>query len=600
MSTTTDAPLPALDTTSPQLTVRAVLAGCLIGGVLSLSNIYAGLKIGWGFNMSITAMLVAFGLFRVVSRRPFGMLENNINQTAASAAASISSAGLVAPIPAYTILTGEKLSYPVLVVWTAAASLLGVVVAVGLRRQLIVVDRLPFPSGVASAETIKQMYAHGAEALGRVKMLALGAVVGAGTKLVVHFAKLHPVALPGAVAAKGAGAATTASYSLGNLTLALEPSMLLTGMGAIIGLRAGASLLLGAIISWLWLAPLALDAGWAQPGKLDPGASWFGPITKWLLWPGVALMVTSSLTSVAFSWRSIVNALRGRRTDDVADVDPRHLVPRRAFLAGLAVSLVLATASQTAFFDVPLWLAVFAVLFSFVLAVVAGRVSGETGITPVGPMGKVTQLVFGALSPGDVAGNLMAANVTGGSASQCGDLLHDLKTGALIGASPRQQAVAQVAGVIAGAVVGCIGYLVLVPDPKAMLLTPEWPAPAVVAWKAVAEVFKEGLSAMPPMALQAMAIAGAIGVALPLLEKTLPARVVKFLPSAGSLGLAAVIPAQNAISMFLGAAAAALVARRWPAWSKRFVVVLAAGLVAGESLVGVGLAIWQTITGLAG
>lgn len=599
MATSPDAPFPDVDTSSPQLTLRAVATGCIVGGLLSLSNIYAGLKIGWGFNMSITAMLVAYGFYRVASRRPFGLLENNINQTTASAAAYISSAGLVAPIPAYTILTGHKLSYPVLVAWTAAASLLGVVVAIGLRRQLIVVDKLPFPSGVASAETIKQIYAHGAEAMGRVKMLALGGILGAATKAVAHFGKLHPVGLPGTIAAQGAGAATTTGYTLGNLTLALDPSVLMIGTGAIIGLRAGASLLLGALLSWLWLAPMALDAGWATPGRLDPDASWFAPITKWLLWPGVAMMVTSSLTSVAFSWRSVVAALRGRRGDAAEDVDERHLVPRRAFLAGFAVVLVAATISQTAFFGIPLWLAAFAVVFSFVLAVVAGRVSGETGITPVGPMGKVTQLVFGALRPGDVAGNLMAANVTGGSASQCGDLLHDMKCGSLLGASPRQQTIAQVFGVLAGAIVGSAGYLVLVPDPKAMLLTPEWPAPAVVAWKAVAELFQVGLQAMPPKALEAMAIAAAVGVALPILEKTLPARFARWVPSAGSLGLAAVIPGQNSLSMFVGAAAGALVARFRPEWAKRYVIVLAAGLIAGESLVGVALAIWATITGVA-
>jgi hypothetical protein len=173
--------------------VRAVLAGCLIGGVLSLSNIYAGLKIGWGFNMSITAMLLAFAFFRLTSKRPFGMLENNINQTGASAAASISSAGLVAPIPAYTILTGKTLSYFELVVWTAAVSLVGVVVAIGLRKQMIVVDKLPFPGGVASAETIKQIYAHGKEAMARVRCARLRRARRRRREARAHFAKLHPL-----------------------------------------------------------------------------------------------------------------------------------------------------------------------------------------------------------------------------------------------------------------------------------------------------------------------------------------------------------------------------------------------------------------------
>ncbi|MBX3250717.1 MAG: OPT/YSL family transporter [Myxococcales bacterium] len=601
---------PPLDLDSPQLTIRALVSGCLIGGVLSLCNIYAGLKIGWGFNMSITAMLIAFGVFRAFGR-PMGLLENNINQTTASSAASISSAGLVAPIPAFTILTSEELSYPVLVLWTAAVSLVGVVVAIGLRRQMIEVDKLPFPGGVASAETIKQIYAQGKEAMARVMMLVSGAVVGAVVKLTAHFAKLHALALPGSITAKAGAASGVSKYTFANLGFSLDPSVLMIGVGAIIGLRAGVSLILGAGLSWLWLAPWALDEGWAQPGPLNEEAMWFGAVNKWMLWPGVAMMVTASLTSFAFSWKSIVTAIRGGkstsdasdpyRSGDLAD-DPRvrQDVPRNVFLIGLVVALVAASVTQTTFFGIPLWIAVAGVLFTFVLAVVAGRVSGETGITPVGPMGKVTQLLFGVVSPGDVAGNLMAANVTGGAASQCADLLHDLKTGALIGASPRQQAFGQFFGVMAGALIGCWGYLLLCPDPAGMLLTDEWPAPAVAAWKAVAELFREGLAAMPAMAPEAMAIAGGLGVVLAVAEKVVPKKALMWVPSPGSIGLAMVVPALYSISMFLGAIAAFGVTKVQPAWAKRFLIVLAAGLIAGESLVGVGLAIYETIAGVAG
>ncbi|MEM9073609.1 MAG: OPT/YSL family transporter, partial [Myxococcota bacterium] len=246
------------------------------------------------------------------------------------------------------------------------------------------------------------------------------------------------------------------------------------------------------------------------------------------------------------------------------------------------------------------WIAVLGVLLTFVLAIVAARVSGETGITPVGPMGKVTQLIFGVISPGNVAGNLMAANVTGGAASQCADLLHDMKTGALIGASPRFQALSQGFGILAGALIGCAGYLVLVPDPAGMLLTDEWPAPAVAAWKAVAELFREGLDAMPTMAPEAIAIAGGIGIFLAILEKALPKKIAFWVPSPSSIGLAMVVPALYSISMFLGGLIAWGLGKRIPKWSKRFVIVIAAGLIAGESLVGVGIAIYETITGVSG
>jgi uncharacterized oligopeptide transporter (OPT) family protein len=194
----------------------------------------------------------------------------------------------------------------------------------------------------------------------------------------------------------------------------------------------------------------------------------------------------------------------------------------------------------------------------------------------------------------------MTANVTGGAASQCGDLLHDLKTGLMIGASPRHQFVAQVFGALSGALIGTAGYLLIVPDPRGMLITDEWPAPAVATWKAVAEVFMRGLEAMPGGAVEAMVIAGGAGVALAVIEKIAPARFAKWIPSPSAVGLAFVIPAWNAMSVLGGGLLAYFLTRYVKSWATRFVIVIAAGIVAGESLTGVGLAIEKVITGMAG
>jgi uncharacterized oligopeptide transporter (OPT) family protein len=232
-------------------------------------------------------------------------------------------------------------------------------------------------------------------------------------------------------------------------------------------------------------------------------------------------------------------------------------------------------------------------LLSYVLAVVAARVSGETGITPIGAIGKITQLTFGALTPGNVTANLMTANVSGGAAGQCADLLHDLRTGEIIGATPHFQVTAQVFGVFTGSIVGSLVYLAVIPDPQAMLLTPEWPAPAVATWKAVAEVLSAGFEAVPEGAVPAMAIAAMLGVLLVLGERTLPPWLGGKLPSGPAIGLAFVIPAWNSISMCLGGVIAALLWRYRPDWAERRQTALAAGLVAGESLAGVGMAMVQ-------
>ncbi len=619
---------PPVNRAAAQLTIRAVVTGMILGGVLSLCNVYSGLLIGWGFNMSITAALLGFGfwqtLSKVIGSEDWGILENNINQTAASSAASISSAGLVAPIPALTMLTGYQFTWGVLAVWTFIITLCGIVVAIGLRRQMLIVDALPFPSGIATAETVKRMYARGSEAMSQVRMLVGGATFAAALKLAVDLIPIPKGLVPGGFKASGAAAdAGVRTISLKNMTFAFDPSLLLAAVGAIIGMRAAASMMLGAVIAWGFLGPWVLELGWADITKTAEGAiavdkPWYGKTMKWLLWPGVAMMVTASLTSFAFSWRSVLNAIRGGRgkgggadggasegdgdeeAAGVTSIEDADEVPRSYFLGGLGVVLVAATITQITFFGITWWTAIFGVMLTFLLAIVAARVSGETGVTPVGAMGKVTQLTFGVITPGDPTANLMAANVTGGAASQCADLLHDMKTGLMIGASPRLQSFAQVFGAFSGALIGCWAYLLIIPDPQNMLLTPEWPAPAVAAWKAVAEIFMSGIDAMPAGAIDAIYVAGGAGIILAILEKKLPKNLAKWTPSPAALGLAFVIPAWNSMSMFFGAIVALLVTKYAETWSERFLIVLASGLIAGESLMGVGLAIQKVIANVAG
>ena len=563
----------------PELTVRAVVTGMVIGALLTPCNVYSGLKIGWSFNMSIAAGLLGVGVWRasalVFGTRPWGLFENNINQTAASSSASIISAGLVAPIPALAMLTGQTLPWPLLTLWVLAVSLLGIVVAVGLRNQMLVRDHLAFPAGVATAETLREIHSHGLEAARRLRVLLIGAVVSGGVKLADAALTLPRLALPFSI--KGASAA--------NLGFVFDPSLLMLGFGTIIGLRAGLSLLVGAIAAWGVLGPMIVAKGWVAAGPAEANAAWFATLVEWLLWPGVTMMVVAALTAFLITLVRMMLRRQAKSSDSAPPV-----VPRQAFVAGLVATMVFAVVAEIGLFHIGAFEALLAVLLSYVLAIVAARVSGETGITPIGAMGKITQLTFGLVSPGAVTTNLMSANVTGGAAGQCADLMHDLRCGQLIGATPHFQVVAQVFGVLAGSLVGSLVYLILIPDPASMLITPEWPAPAVAVWKAVAEVMADGVGAIPKGAVPAMEISAVIGFALAVAEKTLPQKFAALLPSATAVGLAFVIPAWNSLSLALGAILAAAAMRVAPDWSKRRLIALAAGLVAGESLVGVVLA----------
>ncbi len=584
---TTEQPQPTpVDFHSPQLTWKSITTGMALGGTLSICNLYTGLKIGWGLNMSITGILLAFAFWHVVSKASgrrvsmMGQLENNVNQSAVSAGGAVTSAGLVSAIPALTLLDGVTLSWWQLSLWMCTVCFVGIAVAMGLRTQMIIRDQLPFPGGVSCAQTLKEIYATGSEAMQRVAMLGSAAVVGGLVKVaeILKWTKRTDMGL------------TVNGSSASVYSVALDPTLLMVAVGGLVGLRTCVSLMIGAIGGWIVLGSWIVDTGRSPAQR--------GPIGEWILWPGVTLMVVASLVSFSFSIPSILRAFRpsGDRTGGGGDTGE---VSRHWFFVSLVAALVLAVALQSWFFGISWWAAIAAVILSFALAVVASRVSGETNVTPVGAMGKVTQLAFAVLMPKSVAANLMSASVTAGAASQCADLMHDLKCGYILGGVARKQVVGQILGSVAGALVGSAFYLILVPDPQTMLLTTEWPAPAVAQWKAVAEVFRDGFDALPPGTLTAMKIAAIAGVVLPVLAKVLPAKAALFVPSAAAIGLAFVIPFSNSLSMFIGGLIAGGLTWAFPVWSARFLVTVCAGVVAGESLVGAGDAVRLLIQGVS-
>jgi uncharacterized oligopeptide transporter (OPT) family protein len=469
-----------------------------------------------------------------------------------------------------------------------------------LRKQMIEVDRLPFPSGTATAKTLEEIYAKGNQAASRLWMLIGTATLSSSVKMAEHFYELKRMAMPWTLVTRSGGAIAKSGapgLSGANLGFGFEPTLMMYGVGMLVGPRVGSSLFLGSLIAWLWLAPMAFDQGWIPPGPSGTNELWYIAGLKWLLWPGVSLMVFSALTSFAFSWRSVLAAfMPGKPVSDVMSKDDA-ILPRKYFLLALLMVTLLSVTLQVIFFNIAAWVATLGVLLTFVLALVATRVSGETNITPVGAMGKVTQLVFAVLAPAQPAANLMSACVTGGAASQCADLMHDLKTGHLIGTPPRLQLIAQLFGALSGSLIGAAGYLVLIKNPATELLTEEWPAPSVAAWKAVAELFMNGIQALPPGAIPGMWIGGIAGIILAVAEKVLPKKIRAWVPSPTSVGLGFVIPAYNGISIFIGAMLATLLEKIVPSWSARFLIICSSGIIAGESLSGVALAIMRIVSG---
>ncbi|MCY4595242.1 MAG: OPT/YSL family transporter [Bryobacterales bacterium] len=553
-----------------QLTARSIIAGCLLGGIVSCMNIYMGLKIGWSFGGSLIAAILGFALFMSLGRS-LSVLECNVTQTTGSAAGTMASAaGLLAAIPAMNLL-GFQIPLPGMFLWALSIAYLGVFFAVPLRRQMIEVDKLRFPTGTATAETILAMFAKASEAVEKARaLLWAGALAGAFTLLTYFIPDLEmpPTEI------LGIGALTVAAAW--GFQLYFGP--MLFGAGILIGPRVGASLALGAVVSWGVLGPWAQANGWAS-GEIMSYTD--GP-RGWLLWPGVAIMVSEALTSLALSWRTFIRAFKVGSVTGTGEVAGER-IPTAWWRNGLAVAAIGTTVAAWYLFEIPPHLTVLALVLSFALAAVAVRSTGETDINPVGGMGKVTQLVYGGLAPGSLGTNLMAAAVTGAGASQAADMMQDLKTGRLVGASPRRQFIAQLWGIGAG-VLFCIPAYLLVTSAYP-LGGEQLPAPAAFAWKAMAELLTQGLDALPPHAETAVVAGAAFGALLSVLRR-IPV-VAPYLPSGLAIGIAFIVQAFYSLVIFLGSLALVIWRRSSPASAKKLSFAIASGLVAGEGLFGI-------------
>lgn len=559
----------------PQLTVRAVVTGCLVGSVIACTNIYIGLKIGWTFGASIVSAVLGFSFFAVIDRR-LSVMETNIAQTAGSAAGSMASAaGLVAAIPAMQLM-GHQIAWWELTLWALAIAYLGVFFAVPLRRQMVLVDKLKFPTGTATAETITAMYSEASVAIAKARVLIFAGLFAGLFTLAYYFVPqleqppIHTwtgIAILGVLATWG-------------FKIYLGPALL--GAGFLIGPRVVLSLVAGAIIGWGILGPIAQSLGWAE-GEVNSYSD--GP-RGWILWPGVALMVSEALASVAFSWRTFVRALQGvAAAAEGGQVDnDEESIPNLWWIGGLAAGSILTMIIAQWVFGISWYFSLLAIALSSVLSVVAVRSTGETDINPVGGMGKVTQLVFGGLAQGQISTNLMCAAITGAGASQAADMMQDLKTGHLLGASPRKQFIAQLIGILAGIV-----FVV----PAYMLFTHAYeiggedglPAPAAFAWEAMAKLLADGFGALPAYSPHFVAAAAVVGVVLASLRRI--NTIAPYVPSGLALGIAFIVPPYYSLVMFYGLVIWLIWKAISPQSCRNFDFAIASGLIAGEGLMGI-------------
>jgi putative OPT family oligopeptide transporter len=577
----------------PNLTPRAVIIGMLIGAVMCLSNIYVFFKTGWSLGVTLTACILAYILFQALQAtgmrafsRPLGVLENNALTTVASGAGYMTAGGNAAAFGALLMITTVRPSQIGMVAWFAVISALGVFAAIPIKRQLINKEALAFPTGTATAETIRLLHEGGASSKGAKTGIALlwSGLFGAVLGLLRDAVELFPaVWAPGALKLAGA--------SIAKWTIAVRAEVVLLGAGAIMSFRTGWTMLLGAILNYGILAPQLFTDGQIKAVN-------YKAILDWTLWPGAAILVGAGLTQFALDYKSLGRAFSGLGA--MFDKSKRNAgtgisaveSPEWWFPAGFLVLSPFIVILMSVMFHIPMWAAVIAVPLAVLMGFIAARVTGETDVTPTKALGPVTQAVYGVITPGNMAGNIMSANVTGGIGLHAADLLTTLKTGWLLGAKPRHQLYAQLFGVIAGSVMIVVMFDLIVDPSK--LGSEEWPAPSCVVWAGVSKTFVSGIGSLPESAQTAIVVGFVLGIALALVEKFAPKHIKTYIPSAFGLGIAMVVPASSSIMMFLGAAIAEWVRRKTPQYES-YVIPVASGLIAGESLMGIIITIFKSV-----
>jgi len=603
----------------PQLTVRAALSGMLIGGALSLTNLYVGAKTGWTLGVGVTSVILAFAVFKIFSSLGLGseftVLENNCMQSIATAAGYMT-APLVSSLAAYMVITNTIIPMDVTMIWIVMIALLGVLFAFPLKRRFINDEQHPFPEGRAAGIVMDALHTSDArEGLLKAKLLAVFGGVSALVKLMTSGAimrSLHAgfLAIPGFLDEwiYRFWTPRIMGTELRQLTVRVEPDLIMFGAGGLMGIRVGTSLLIGALINYCILAPWMIARGDVVPNPeaLAKGVTTygFGQIVFWSLWPGVAVVTTASLLAFFAKPKVLLTAFTGlfsRKRNEDGDVLKHIELPMRVFVVGIPVVGAVLVFLTHRYFGVEYWHGIVAIPLIFVFTLIGVNSTALTSITPTGPLARLTQFTFAAIAPRNVTTNLISAGITAEVASNASNLLMDIKPGYMLGAKPRQQAIGHVLGIVAGAVVAVPVFYALFlgnTGPQGILDNEQYAFPAVRMWTAVAELLTSPSNRLPCSAWWAASIGAVVGIVLETLRLATKGR---FWLSGVGVGLGFVIHFHTCLAMFAGALCFWLAERRWrdPESKPHKTIVknqepICAGLIAGGALMGILVALIET------
>jgi putative OPT family oligopeptide transporter len=599
-----DQPVVPATVSLPEITVKAVVLSVILAAVLAAANAYLGLFAGMTVSASIPAAVTSMAILRLFRRS--NILENNIIQTAASSGEALA-AGVIFTIPAL-LLVGYWTNFDY---WQTASiatvgGLLGVLFTIPLRRALIVTARLRFPEGVATAAVLKvaapdRREARQAEAATDFRTLLSAALLGGAVKFGESGLRLWAESLEGA-----AQVGRTVVYA----GLNLSPALL--AVGFIIGLNTAVVVFLGGVLGWVVLMPAYGLINGLPPDRNGLAAA----MTIWsehIRYVGIGAMLTGGLWTLTKLrepvWKS-VGMLRDRYRQAGSSQSPLT-VPRTEQDASLGwivfpflISLApMAWIYTTVVDSVPIGLAmtvvmaIAAFLFSSVAAYMAGLVGSSSnpvsGVTIATIMVASLLLVLfmGAAHPAGPAATLVIGAVVCCAAAMGGDNLQDLKTGHLVGSTPWKQQVMQVVGVLTGAIV-LVPVLSLlqakygIGEPTVGHPHPLSAPQATLMASLTRSVFGAGL----PWPL--VGLGAGIGILVILVDRRQETHASDFRLPVLAVALGVYLPLKLSATIFMGGMIAALASRAAKhVEPSRPGLLFAAGLITGEALMGILLAI---------
>jgi putative OPT family oligopeptide transporter len=548
----------------PQLTIRSAISGMTIGGILSLTNLYVGAKTGWTLGVGITSVIVAFAFFKVMSSlhlaKEFTVLENNCMQSIATAAGYMTSP-LISSLAAYMMITGKVLPMTLIYFWILLVGVLGVLFAFPLKKRFINDEQYPFPEGKAAGVVMNALHSGDSkEGVFKATILAVTGVISALVKIMQSQMVMAKMRISFFIPEFPDNwiykfwSMRLGGIELRELTVRFDTDFVMVAAGGLMGIRTGVSLMAGAIANYCILAPWMINRG-DIVGNTANGVAHYGfkSITMWALWGGVAMMTTASLYSFLSKPGMILDSfttLLSRKKSGQADVLKHIELPVMLSVIGVPIVGALLVCLSHIYFGVGILMGIIAIPLVFIFTLIAAHSTALTSITPTGALGKLTQLTFGALSPGNITTNIMTAAITGEVSGNASNLLMDIKPGYMLGGKPRHQAIGHVLGVIAGALVATpVFFYIFLKGNPASLMSEQYPMPAASIWKAVAEVLTCGLSNLKESARWAALIGAILGIGLEAIKTKTKG---KFWLSGVGMGLAFVIPFNTCFAMFLG------------------------------------------------